>query len=525
MSRSYEIRLTTPGFDKAVAGLNQVAATSRRIDGLFQKLVSSATGLEGVTRRVNKLADALERAAQASGAVASAAGGGTRVSTGGGGGARKSRQFASGPNQQLAEAMQQLEAAKVANNPLAVRDAARSIRLKERAIALDDRRKGDPDHLTRPGLLELFSDLNNLMRNFRSGNLGAGAHTLASLMGRNEGGGINMQQLLGQGGLIGAQNRTAVQAAGGARLMALAANPITIAAGAAAVQIMAMAAASRMAASALTAIGSPSAAAGASPGEVAALRALGVSPGAVPGLGASLRAKLSSDPFAMAAGGYALPSHLTGESDAKLIRAQLDRLRGLQEEGRTLEMVRQARVLSMEAYLDELQASKLIWEQMKATAKTSDRVFDHGKTQAARDYEAALKDVGTQFELVKAQIGALPMGGLTLHLVALSKWMNAFNQAQAQTPDWVKVLGAFFTGGGIAGGLSAMGAISKQSNPQQAATNRNTKALEDLAAAIRDITGGGVRARGAFSPASHAAAAIKAGDSLNAARNLRAFRL
>lgn len=189
--RAYEIKLTSPGFDTAVTNLTKMGTALNRIEQRLQKLTQAGAGIDGLTKRIEKLADQMERLGAATGGVRAGGGGGGGTRTSGGG-----SRFIAGPNQRLETIAQQMPQAVLQNNMAAVADLERAKRLAERSIALDQRRKDDPEHLTRPGLLELFSQMNSLLGKLGRGDIGGSIITLGKLSGgRNTGGGVNIDQM------------------------------------------------------------------------------------------------------------------------------------------------------------------------------------------------------------------------------------------------------------------------------------------------------------------------------------------
>jgi hypothetical protein len=490
--RAYEIKLTSPGFDSAVNNLTKMGTALDRIEKRLTKFTQAGAGIDGLTKRIEKLADQMERLGGATGAVR-AGGGGARSGSG--------SRFISGPNQRLETIASQMPQAVLQNNVAAVADLERAKRLSERSIALDQRRKDDPEHLTRPGLLELFSQMNGLLAKLSRGDLmGAGAKIIQLGGGRNTGGGLNIQQMqaFGLSSVAGGASGGASAGGGAAAGMLRAAGPIGMVVGvvlAVGYGLKKFSEIVQHGTAVMQESADAAAALGGSIAEVAGLRGLGVSPGAAGGLGAGLRGKLSSDPFAMAIGGYQLPSHLTGQSNAPLLEAQMKRLRALYEEGKLLEMVRQERVLGLEVLHQELTASKAMRQMREKDSQESKKFLSSWPSEQRSDYALSQKRKMEAWDLLAQRfqqnwsLVATPVNNL---LANITKWLAMTNfvgpDAQVNSP-----------------------------------VAQNTSAIEELTKVLRDQLGGGPRARGALSPAQKAA--IQRGMDWDTARNLGAFRL
>ena len=497
--RSYEIKLTSPGFDNAVNNLTKMGTALTRIEQRLAKLTTAGAGIDGLTKRIEKLADQVERLGVAAGGVrGGGGGGGVRSSSSGGGGTR----FIAGPNQRLQTIAAQMPQALLQGNTAAVADLERAKRLSERSIALDARRKDDPEHLTRPGLLELFSQMNSLLGKLGRGDIGGSIITLGKLSGgRNTGGGVNIQQM----GAYGLSSVTGGGSAGGGAAgmnlgaMAKAAGPIGMVVGgmvAAGFALKGFADIAQLGARSIQELSDAASQLGGTSAEVAGLRGLGVSPGQAGGLGSGLRSRLSSDPFAQAVGGFALPGHLTGQSDAPLLEAQMKRLRSLRDEGKLLEMVRQERVLGLETMHEELMASKAMRNLRGKDAVVGKQFGARWSQEDRSDWAVSQKRLRESMDMI---------GERMQQNVAF--FMTPINNGLANLAQW------FATTGITVGG-------NKSTNTPIA---QNTSAIEELTKVLSQVVGGGPRARGALSPAQKAA--VMRGMDWDAARNLGAFRL
>lgn len=493
--RTYEIKLTSPGFDSAVNNLTRMGTSLLRIEQRLSKIAQAGAGIDGLTKRIEKLADQMERLG---GATA-----GVRASGGGGGGSRGGSRFISGPNQRLETIAAQMPQAVLQNNVAAVADLERAKRLAERSIALDQRRKDDPEHLSRPGLLELFSQMNNLLGKLSRGDVAGSIITLGRMSGRNVGGGVNIQQMgaYGLGSVMGAPS---AGAAGGSSMASLAglakfAGPIGIAVTIAAAtfgSIKKLGEVASRGAEALQQNADAAAASGATLAEIAGLRGMGFSAGAAGGLGSNLRSRLSSDPFAQAIGGFALPGHLTGQSNAPLLEAQMKRLRALKDEGHLLEMVRQERVLGLEAMHEELMTSKAM-NKLRQNDSAAQKRLAQGQDERMADYRKSQERLKQGIDLIGQRM--------------IQNW------AAVATPvNNLLANIAHYFGSETWAGPGA----SRMSNSPVA---QNTAAIEDLTKLLRSQFGGGPRAGGALSPAQKAA--VMRGMDWDTARNLGAFRL
>lgn len=684
MSRTYEIRLTSPGFDSAVRNLGGLGRESTRVGGLLSKLADSEGGLSKLHRRLNGIASTLERlqgsgpdltpsfksaenltaaiermderfgaigktdldpviakvdqlatglervdaAAKSIAKTPSGRAKATREASSADSAKEEPKQrgavtkFIAGPNQRLVRIAEQKPLAIAEGNEAARKDLDRAEWLAKRSIFLQSQRNADPTAMERPGLLELFSDLNHFLRDASRGNVLGAVQQARQLgfhlnKGNEPGGSGPVGRALGfpmgdrsRGATVGnistAGSAIANQAQRtvGANLTgrtpprismpsneppALAASsgnsPAMVLARKATPQIAAAAttspalsefvlpgaataagaeagtAASGMIAAAmnpvtlavvggitatigglyllksaageasrnLRMIGSNAAAAGASPGEIAGLRAYGVSPDQAPGLGASLRQRLSSDPFAMSVGGYALPGQLTGESDAPLIRRQLERLRGLYEEGRLLEMVRQTRILGLEGYRDELMVSRSVWAARKEDARIAEGIYNPQRTQEARDYKAAVDRLNHAFDNSKTVLGGPLIKMLSDGANAGATTLNYLNDIARKyqgviggvTDVMIRSLGPW---GQFFAIMAQAGSKMFPTDPaKNSAQDANTKAIEELTKAIITHIGGGKRAAGALSPGERAA--VQQGADFDLARRMGAYRI
>jgi len=278
----------------------------------------------------------------------------------------RGKPFLSGPEQKLLKIQEQRQRLPEVENPLeraAIgKDLDRSEFLAKRSIVLHQRRMENPEEsLNRPGLLELFSDLNSLLKGIVSSrgavdvlrNVGLGVKLLSAP------GGLNIQQKVARAGINpapvvgaaaaqavtqvtgkfnaaalaaghagiarqlqqGAPPRVAAQAAQATQGLAVATAdttgamegllsvvsaapvPVKVAlagfiAGALAVKVLADAAV--QAAQSLNSVGVAAMQSGGSAGDIARLKGLGINPEQAGSTAGNLRQRISSDPFARA---------------------------------------------------------------------------------------------------------------------------------------------------------------------------------------------------------------------------------
>lgn len=298
--------------------------------------------------------------------------------------------FLAGPNQQLRKIAEQRgrlhEIADPERRQEVARDLDRQERNARRSITLDQRRAADPNAMNGPGLLELFTELNGLMKGLTGGGpvgavraLTAGVRMLSA--SRGPGAGDPFELLKARAGLpanlpnmgpsVAQRNATELQglfapkrgpqlsdfAIPGMRprmaappvigpspglegelklgtMAARVAGPLALVATAATVGVVALKAladATIMAAENLAGIGSAANHSGGSSQDVSRLMGLGLSKDQIPSVAAGFRNKIAEDPFARStAAGWgisALPRELRGVNEAALLQKGIEGLR------------------------------------------------------------------------------------------------------------------------------------------------------------------------------------------------------
>lgn len=117
--------------------------------------------------------------------------------------------FLSGPSQQLARIAEQRAQLAGISDPARRAAIAKDLDIRDfqarRSLALANRRMQNPDEgLNRPGLLELFGELNGLLKSISTGNVLGSVKSLARGFDLLGGGGLNVQQKLSRS--IGAKS-------------------------------------------------------------------------------------------------------------------------------------------------------------------------------------------------------------------------------------------------------------------------------------------------------------------------------
>lgn len=470
MRRSMEITVKTPGVPQGAKGLREFAAAA-----------------EEAAKAEEHLARAAEKATKA--AAGPAAGG--PGSSGGGLGGRKGKQdsYLQGPNQRLLKIQEQMARAAQEGNQAALEDlkilefrARRSKELGERRLA-----QGDAA-LKGPGLLDLFQDLNGLLKSMGKGDLGGifrgGANLLGEQLG---GGGKNIEQkllggLLGAGGAGGGAGGAAEATAGLAEAATGATTAVAsleAAAGPAGWALIALEAAGvlLMAEFALVATGlkafydgvtstartlhelnAAARVAGGSPHEVAALSALGLSPGGAASLGAQLRQAVTvgGDPAAMLAAarlglGPQMPQAFGGsQNNADLMLRFLERL----DRVAGPEQTRLARALRMEDVLPMMDVSPFVKQGRRAAVETGDAIRGNAGPLDANDLTASVA-------LASAALGHL---GDALSSSAMRPIAEGISMFAAETEHLARAIAAHpeigqFLGNSIEGVFKLAGAI------------------------------------------------------------------
>lgn len=551
-------------------GVGAVAADFERIAGSAEKGAAAAA-------RMNAETEKLQRGA--GGAAAAGTAGQPWRSAGAGASAR----YLTGPNQRLEQIRAQMDRAREEGAAQSVQEDLKILEFRaERSRILGERRLQQGDKaLQQPGLLDLFGEMNGLLGNLRTGNVSAATRRISGLAETylmEPAGGLNVGQKLAGSVLGGARGAGAAGAlsdfilpgggagAGGAGGAAVASEASGAAAGLGAVAAAAGPAAIAMAAvftvekaweaqlkaaqsevvrftttmhAAVTDIMSLRDAgmlSGGSRREIAGLTAMGLNPGEVAGRAAALRERLSSDPFAMAAGnhvgvGYRMPRPFGDTDEAGDLMQAIEGLR------RSEDKLRDARALGLEWALRYVSVSDRVWQSMKRDTEMREGLLSRtGISQDAADLNAQWDRLGGTMEMLKDAAAApyLKDFGKAIGFVADTvgvgaKFISEHGKEFRAIVDLVNpVIGVFDLAAKGLAHLSEQPLIKaalqaanggRHDDPQQEANKR----LNDIYQVLRDIHGGGERSRGAISPAQRAAQARN--DIKDQAQRLGAFRL
>lgn len=257
--------------------------------------------------------------------------------------------------------------------------------------------------------------------------------------------------------------------------------------------------------------------------EVAALIAKGIPAGQIAGRAASLQEKLTTDPFAIAAGASAgiraLPRPHGAGDEAKNLQAAIEMLRKVGEGEKQLNL---ARRLGLEDLLKFVNVSKDVQAQQDAIGKTMEQVFDPATQRAARDLAAAWDLVMKAMDAIIVAFGKTAFEPIKRGLLGLAEALRKVADFFQQNPAIGAILGALldialnsirmfvlnllniFKGlvslfPGYADFNEQMTRYQDELNKQLA---RNTQSNKDLQGSIdtwrQGLFGGGPRAQGAL---------------------------
>lgn len=465
MARSLELILRTDGLDAGAALIGRIGGAAReasgpvarigrqtsRLDpGPLEKIGAAAKEAEGhfrgLTTQIQETVKAYrelkgekpEIRVPKVGATPAAAGGRTTAA----------QRFVSGPNQRLRELEEQEKRLDQIVDPAERAAVTKDIETKrvlaQRSIALHERRMKDPGkYLSGPGLLELFDDLNGLLRNVTGGDLAGGARRITEI-GRGIGfiptaekpGGVNVVQRLQQAersrtsfaspsladfilptsrGGAGAGALGVIAKIGPAlRFLGPLAIAGTVLVGGFVVAKKAVEAfihnldrASRE----LNTFGSARTLSGGTIGNISRLQALGLAPSEIPGMAAALRERISSDPFAMMAANQlgigVQPGRPFGDvNEAMGLERAIDALRETERKAIPVigkvkaqeETLRLARMLQIESSIEAIRVSDRIRAAQRRDGELRERIFDEDALQSALDYAAGVKRIGAAQE-------------------------------------------------------------------------------------------------------------------------------
>jgi hypothetical protein len=266
--------------------------------------------------------------------------------------------------------------------------------------------------------------------------------------------------------------------------------------------------------------------------EVSRLTSMGLDSSQIAPAAARLHERLSSDPFAMAAGmrlgiGPQLPRPFGGVDEAGTLVRVVDALRGVTDQEERLQL---ARMLGAEELLKFTQISSRVWAAMKRDAETTRGVFDERTVQNARDLEAEITRYDNALQNFR---GSLVKGALPGVVQDIDDFANALNYLAQGATQNQGALQDFWTG--FRQGLvsqfpflqtllpigRAAGQAQPGPDPAKQAQDDNTRALDALTAAIRQL-GGGQRSAGAIPIGLRAADNRQ--QAIDAGLDLRGFR-
>jgi hypothetical protein len=253
---------------------------------------------------------------------------------------------------------------------------------------------------------------------------------------------------------------------------------------------------------------------GGSPGTIGQLTAMGLPAGQIAGTAAGLRQRLSSDPFAMMAGGFQLPRPFGGADEAKLLQEKIEDLRVTKLLfGAEAQLVK-ARMLGLDGMLDLINVSQFVQDEQKKAADLNKDIFDERYLQSARDFnasqtqlEGAWKRLEAAFTKPFIQEATVAILGWAQAVGDASKFLNQhadeFNQIAFKMLEGLA--GAFGQGDAVKAledQMKGFKAANDFLNQNQNATQTNTDALNKVAELLMMVVhGGGPRSRGAIPPA------------------------
>ncbi len=289
--------------------------------------------------------------------------------------------------------------------------------------------------------------------------------------------------------------------------------PVALAATAAAGSIKMMDAAVEAATRELRQLRQAVAMSGGTTGEVSRLAGMGIPD--IPGQSAALRERLATDPMAMAAGqrvgiGYQMPRPFGTANEAELLLKALEGLRQIRD---AEEQLRVARALGLEGMIDQIRVSDDVWQAMKADAALRAQIANPAYQQAARDFDAELRRLQTNFKSLEMVVGQ-PV--IALAADALAVFNDGMRTAAAvikpvsdlATKYRMEIVGVMVPIVGFVDKLSdlarSLGWLKdldkkEEERRQEQALRENNERLRELSRAIeKGIWGGGARARSAM---------------------------
>lgn len=455
MADAMRLDLEVGGVAAGVTGLRQMASALRAVAKAQEAVKSDSPGLEGLAGRLNDIAGGAQAAA------AAPVRRGTRVSGG-------QTSGGSGPNAALDRAHRQYGQAMLGGQAGAIQDAA--LNLSRAQARLDRLNAPAPTLAQRLGQAALSTRFN----------IGGQSGGVSPLVGRT----LNA---LGMSG-----------ATAGPVGLALAAITLT------AMALKSLAEAAQDGAKALKEISDTASITGGTGAQSGALRGLGISGD----FANSLRERLATDPLAMLGAaqsgvGRVTPSVYGGsQNNAAVVLEVLGKLRAEQDPN---ERIRKARMMGAESLLPLTNASDKATASLLKTAEALGRLSDANKTTSS-DWDAATKRMGLVQDRLKGALFQAFGPGMIAVVSKLSSGAEKLADFAEKFPQ--KLLNSFEVAAIISNPImaapihAAFDALRKQTgvnNPAAAATNGNTKALQNLTYLLSSqIYGGGSRASGAL---------------------------
>jgi hypothetical protein len=506
---TYEIALR-------VTNLVDSANLLERLGARAEKAFAGIT--EGHVNRAEKFAGAMERAATAAEklaatkvpSIARTTRVAEKVEQEAGKGTEKAERYLTGPNQRLEKIREQMQRAEKEGNASALADLKILEFRASRSKELGERRLGQGQAaITSPGLLDLFQELNTLMK------AGHGAGGVAALS--------QVAPMLGGAGGM---------AAGGGALAVLGPVGALLSVGLAGAGMAAKSFADSLATAnrVLNEVGDAARTSGASLGQVGSLSALGVPTGDIASRAAGFREHISSDPLArrtaQAAGLNVRPRDFGGPTNeaGELLKAY-EQLRKMGEGEKQL---RQARIWGLESDLKFINVSEDVARQQEMLALSLGKVADKDYTRAANDLAASADIYAKSLELLKTSLAKPFIPGAIRGLQGASFGANVMARGAERVPGLghaalaglaasvfgpAALLGVFGGGNAVQFGgekvgkwLAGLPGMEDRidditgGKKQDPAEDEHTRAMREHAQALREGTfgGGGPRARGAL---------------------------
>lgn len=456
--RSYEIALSVAGLSNGVSQLSRMGQELRRVASA-QQAINQQTSLvprvsEAAVKKLERIASAYTQIAQAAGGAQAAATAFNNVSGRGGGGAgvgggpsrQPASQWIQGPNQRLEKILQQRIEAFLqgpTQNANVIKDLDRAERLARRSILLDERRKNDPDVQQGPGLLELFRQMNQLLRGMATRNPGMIASAIQQAQ-KSGGGGGTAGGMLGGAMAGGGMLKTAMIAGAAVAAVWVVVTVFKKIISAVISTFQTFIQAVSQAAKSLAEFRAAQTISGGSAGDISTLRSLGLPVSQIAGIAASVVQAMSpgGDPAAIAAAvrlgmGVNLGRPFGPTNEAGRLVEVINRLAAVQDRG---ERLRLARMLDLESILPMLDVSPGIQKARKGDAGVSGAV---GKMfgQSGQNAMASVQRVMDNFQTALMAMGGAALPPIINGLNALADALRQLAIYFVQNPQSARRLG------------------------------------------------------------------------------------